>query len=144
MCYKKICLIICIVAISSCSLFSDSVNSQNAASTFDVDEAALERELLLIQLPPESPKNLSIRTPAGEWFVVRDSEASIEVMPQAGFEPLTTMTFQIETLKGTIRRESQEITDLIFTHPGDYLGYFTDNLEPENRFSLQETIVFKK
>jgi len=144
--YIKLIVFTCLSAIVSCSLSSNSEQSAYKPNIFAVEEGALSKGILRIYLPEEAPKNLAIQTPSGEWFVLQESEESIEIMPQARFESLKIMEFKIEKLKGVTWRESKRVTELVFKYPGDYLVYFADNLEtePENTFSLQETIGFKK
>ena len=130
----------------SCSMHSNSKVSPPEARTFYIEEEALDKGLLRIFLPEKTPKNLSIQTPKGEWFVLQDYEESIETMPQIRFESVEIMEFHIEKLKGVTWRNSKKTTDLIFKIPGNYLIYFADNLEtePENTFSLQGVINFKR
>lgn len=140
--YANYFIIACILAIASCSLASSQGNLPN---NFDVDETALERGLLVIHLPRERPRNLAIRTPAGEWFILQESTESIEIMPQVRFETMKKMEFEIDKLKAVTWRDSIRVTDLVFTTAGEYLVYFADNLEtePENTFSFQQTIRYK-
>jgi hypothetical protein len=144
--YMKFVVYACLTIIVSCSLSSNSNNSLYTPNTFDVEEGALNKGILRVYLPEKTPKNLAIQAPNGEWFVLQDSEESIEIMPQARFESVKIMEFQIEKLKGVTWRESKRVTELVFKASGDYLVYFADNLETEseNTFSLQETINFLK
>jgi hypothetical protein len=144
--YIKFIVYACLTLIVSCSLSSNSDNSQYKPNTFDVEEGTLIKGVLRINLPEERPKNLAIQAPNGEWFVLQDSEESIEIMSQARFASVKTIEFQIEKLKGVTWRESKRVTELVFKISGDYLIYFADNLEtePENTFSLQEVISFKR
>lgn len=126
--------------IVSCSLPPNPDNPKSYK--FDVEEKALETGVLRIFLPEKTPKSLAIKTPDGEWFVLQDSEESIEIMPQARFESVKIMEFQIEKLKGVTWRESKRITELVFKASGNYLVFFADNLEtePENTYSFQKII----
>ena len=142
--YRIIIIITCLAVVSSCSFSSNSYKTLNNPNTFAVDEAAFNKGILRIFLPDQVPKNLAIRTPSGEWFILQESEESIESMPQARFESVKIIEFKIKELKGTIWRDSRKVTELIFKYPGSYLVYFADNLEtePENTFSLQKIIIF--
>ena len=77
--------------------------------------------------------------------MLQDAEASIEIMPQARFDQIETMEFEVETLKGVTWRDSARVTERVFTTPGDYLVYFADNLEtePENTFSFQASVRYR-
>ncbi len=144
--YKKFIAYAFLVIISSCSSSSSQYDLQYKPLSFDIDERALNEGVLRIYLPEAVPKNLAIQTPNGEWFVLQEAEESIEIMPQAHFETVEVMEFQIENLKGVTWRESKRVTELIFKTPGTYLVYFADNLEtePSNTFSLQKPINLRK
>lgn len=143
--YMKIIFFACLTIMVSCSLHSNSNGFQSEPGTFQVEEEALDKAILRIHLPEETPKSLAIQTPNGEWFVLQDHEESIEIMPQRRFESVKIMEFQIEKLEGVTWRGSKKITELVFKTSGKYLVYFADNLEtePENTFSLQQVIDFK-
>ena len=144
--YITLMVLAVLVVIASCSLLSDQDNFQHKPYSFDIDEKVIHEGLLRIYLPEEVPKNLAIQNPYGEWFVLQETEESIEIMPQSEFESIKIMEFQIEKLKGVTWRESNRVTELVFQSPGAYLVYFADNLEtePDNTFSLQKTVQFKK
>jgi len=141
----KLILFACLFMMASCSLQQNLNSTQSESRTFYVEKKALTNGTLLIYLPETKPKCLAIQTPNGEWYVLQDHEASIEIMPQTLFNSVDTMKFNIQTLKGTTWRESIKTIDVIFKTSGSYLIYFADNLEtePENTFSLQETIELK-
>ncbi len=88
--------------------------------------------------------DLAIQNPNGVWFVLQDAEDSIEVMPQDDFDSINVMEFEVSELKGVTWKDSKKVSDRVFTSQGSYLIYFSDNLEtePENTFSLQETVYF--
>ena len=144
--YTKFIIFYFLVIIASCSLSYNQDNLKYKLNSFDVDDQALNEGILRIYLPEEVPKNLAIQAPNGEWFVLQESENSIEIMPQMDFESAKLMEFRIEKLKGVTWRESKRFTELIFKSPGTYLIYFADNLEtePTNTFSLQKSVSFKK
>lgn len=146
MLYLKTILVSCIIVITSCSSQSNSTNQNVELNAFYIEEKALSENILRIHLPDEKPKCLSIKTPSGEWFVLQDHQESIEIMPQALFDSTNKLEFKIKNLEGTIWRESKKTTDLIFKSSGKYLIYFANNLEtePENTFSLQKIINYKK
>lgn len=143
---KAIVVFASLVILASCSLSSTQSDSQAGSRVFHIDKEALDKGMLRIHLPKPHPKCLSIRSPEGEWYVLQDSSESIEVMPQVDFDSTTEMEFNIAELKGVSWKESEKVTERIFTISGNYLIYFADNLEtePENTYSLQETIHFKK
>lgn len=143
--YIKYIVLTCLSVLMSCSLNSNLINSQNELTTFIVDKDAINKGVLRIHLPQNKPKNLAIKTPKGEWFIIQDHEESIEIMPQGLFESLNKMEFKLDKLEGITWRESKKVIELIFKNSGDYLIYFADNLETEseNTFSLQELISFK-
>lgn len=132
-------LLICtlVIALTGCS------SNLDRSSRFSIDETALNKGTLRIFLPKETPKNLAIKTPNGEWFVVQQPTESIEIMSQAKFETLKVMEFDINVLKGTTWRNGKRISEQIFKSPGQYLVYFADNLEtePENTFVLQKLVT---
>lgn len=143
--YFKYIFVLFSIFIVSCSSHTKLDDSQSNSRAFYIEDKALDEGVLRIHIPMHAPKNLAIKTPNGEWFVLQDSEESIEIMPQKIFESSITLEFKVEKLQGVIWRDSKRVTDLIFKTPGIYLIYFADNLEtePENTFSLQESIKFE-
>ena len=143
--YLKYIVVLLSVLIVSCSSHTKLNDSQSNSRAFYIEEKALNEGVLRIHVPMNAPKNLAIKTQNGEWFVLQDSEESIEIMPQKIFESSTTLEFKVEKLQGVIWRDSKKVTELVFKKPGIYLIYFADNLEtePENTFSLQESIKFE-
>lgn len=140
----KLWVVSCIFLFSSCSLIPHSNISQSESAAFHIDQKSLNAGTLLIQLPSEKPECLSIQTPGGEWFVLQDKDAAIEIMPQAVFDATDKFSFNIRDLKGTTWRESEKVTEIIFKDSGRYRIYFADNLEtePENTYSLQGDVYF--
>jgi hypothetical protein len=143
---KVITVFVSLIILASCSLSSAPGDNQAGSGLFHVDKEALDRGILRIHLPQPHPKYLSIRSPKGVWYVIQDSDESIKVIPQVDFDTTTDMNFKIAELRGVTWRESKKVTDLVFQSSGNYLIYFADNLEtePENTFSLQESIYFKR
>lgn len=139
-------VLIIVVVLSSCSLSTSQNYNPRKSLSFEIDEKALNDGILRISLPPLVPKNMAIQSPTGEWFVLQDSDESIEFMPQDRFESTKFMEFQLNELKGVTWRESAKVIDKVFQSTGTYLIYFADNLEtePENTFSLQKSITLKK
>lgn len=141
--YFNIIMFSCLAFLASCSA---SNALQTASTPFTIEKEAINKGILRIHLPENRPKCLAIQSPNGEWYVLQDSEESIEIMPQERFDLTKEMEFKINELKGVTWKESKKVDELIFKTSGNYLIYFADNLEtePENTFTLQETISFKK
>ena len=131
-----------ILVLSSCSAPNNTGVKNDGA--FQVHEAPLKQGILQISLPTERPKNLAIQTPNGEWFVIQDSEESIEAMTQNQFNTINVMEFELNKLIGVVWRDGIKAKELIFKAHGTYLVYFANNLETEteNTFSLQESVLY--
>ncbi len=139
-------VVICFFVLAPPTAFSNPGKHTLEQKLFHIESDALKKGILHIHLPVSHPKCLAIRSPEGEWYVLQNSDESIKVMSQVDFDSTTEMKFNIAELKGVTWRESEKVAERIFTISGNYLIYFADNLEtePENTYSFQETIYFKK
>lgn len=142
MSYLKLTFFAHLLFLVSCSFHTESTPK----SLFSINKQALNNGLLHINLPKQHPKNLAIRDPKGEWFVVQDVGQSIQVIPQKVFESISKLELKLNELVGTTWRESKKSTEIVFKYSGKYLIYFANNLEtePENTFSLQKIISYRK
>ncbi len=84
-----------------CSTFTMKLTTQKNENHFFINEGALSDGILHIHLPSQHPKSFSIETPSGDWFVLQDSHANIELMPQAQFDSSTRIELALANLKGT-------------------------------------------
>ncbi len=127
-----------------CSTFTMKFTAWQNENHFLINEDALSEGILRIHLPSQHPKNFSIETPNGDWFVLQDSQANIELMPQAQFDSSTRIELVLADIKGTTWRSSVRAEEIIFKISGKYKIYFADNLEtePENTFSFMQEITF--
>ncbi len=137
--------IVCLffLVLTACTSAPPVISPQAA---FDVDERALTQGILRITLPEHAPKNFAIQAPTGQWFVLQEADEAIEIMPQAQFEAMQQLEFEIKRLQGVTWKEGRKVTEQVFSQPGRYTIYFADNLEtePENTFSFQKIVHYTR
>lgn len=139
-------LIFCLALslLTACSMKTNTP-STNRSNTLSVDSNALNSGILEVSLPEKHPKNLSIKTPNDEWYILQDPSVPVAVIPQAKFESTLLLELDVRILKGIVWRNGEKIEDLVFSVNGEYFIYFADNLEtePENTFSMGITVDFE-
>lgn len=130
-------------------LFSCQSSEQNSlmgGEGLGVDKSALISGVLRLSLPEDHPRNMSIKTPNNDWYIIQDSDASILFFSQEEFDKTKNIEFDINSLKGVVWREGRRIVEQVFTVSGEYLIYFANNLEtePENTFSMSIAVDYQK
>lgn len=114
-------------------------------NVFSINQDLIEKGVIEISLPNERPKNLAIKDPDGQWFVLQDEAESIESFPQSTFDTVKIMKLDMKEVMGTVWRDGVKSEELVFKESGKYLIYFANNLEtePENTFSFQSYIEYQ-
>lgn len=100
---------------------------------------------ITITFPKNHPKNVSIRSPGGDWYVVHERAERISLLPYRQFLFATSVRKKVSEIRGVKWLDGKRIVERVFKEPGEYLFYMADNLEtePENTYSMMATIVFK-
>lgn len=100
-------------------------------------------ELAKVSLPEKHPTNLAIRRPDGVWVYVRDPSQSVDHLPS--LKGSSVIEFRADGLVGTIWVNGEPEVIPVFAAAGEYLFYFSDNLEtePENSFTLQVLVTYR-
>jgi hypothetical protein len=137
-------LFLCITVLFSCATKDGSGSGREIE--FNINKELVENGVLKITLPDKRPSSLAIQSPQGEWFIIQDISESIQFMPQSRFNSINVMHFQLDETMGIVWRGGISSKEHVFKDDGAYLIYFADNLEtePENTFSFQESIVYRK
>ena len=97
---------------------------------------------LIIKLGDSHPSHLLIYSPEGYIFYFLNTNG-------AGDEVIFKNELVLDPLKlKGIRYDentAEQIEEVVFTTPGEYILYFADNTEtePENTFSLERRIIFE-
>ena len=99
---------------------------------------------ITITFPIKHPRNMSVRTPTGVWFVVHEKAEKIAILPYAQFPRATSIQKKVADIKGVKWVDGKRVVGAVFNEPGEYLFYMADNLEtePENTFNLTGTVVY--
>ncbi len=129
----------------SCSQADPGNNKHNNyPETFSINKELINNGILQINLPKNRPKNMSIMSPSGNWFIIQSKEDSIETIPHENFSKSKAIEFSIPELKGAIWKKGKRLIKNVFVEKGEYLIYFANNLEtePENTFSFSQKIIF--
>ncbi len=100
---------------------------------------------ITITFPKNHPKNVSIRSPGGEWYVVHEKSERVSLLPYRQFLLATSVKKRVSEIRGVKWFDGKRIVERVFNEPGEYLFYMADNLEtePENTYSMMATIVYK-
>ena len=100
---------------------------------------------ITITFPKNHPKNVSIRSPKGDWYVVHEKSEHVSLLPYRQFLLATSVKIRVSEIRGVKWLDGKRIVERVFNEPGEYLFYMADNLEtePENTYSMMATIVYK-
>ncbi len=98
---------------------------------------------ITLKLPEEHPRNLAIQDPAGNFYYVMGDEGLVE------YNDITSrkeIKLKVNEVKGILWVDGKMEVKNVFEKPGEYTLYMANNLEtePENTFSIEAKVYFKK
>ena len=147
-------LVIALLAFQISGVFTSQQKNLNGQ---DLEVKALEQlvitpkkitpsDFITINFPLNHPKNMSVRTPNGEWFVIHDKAEQLVILPNEEYAQVNSIRIKVSDIKGVKWEDGKRLIQQVFHESGEYLFYMADNLEtePDNTFYLTTTVHYRQ
>jgi len=125
-------------------LFVNCSTKEVTIAFLDIDDSFSFRSdtKLIIKLGDPHPNHLLIISPEGYVYYFLNTQSEFDEVKfkrELVLDPLSFKGIRFDENTG------EQIEEIVFTRPGEYILYFANNTEtePENTFSLERRINFK-